>query len=153
MRKDKYHSSAFLRQLGISSFLFIIYSVFIAITLNKNLLPWLVSSRRTAVSVENVLSFIFFPPRNVTHLVQNVKMFQDVDKSTDQLATQALNQQMKMCGVRPELYLVILSTILKGSGTSLSCEWSLTHSFLQAGCATQLLLLLVGVLHQKYVCW
>lgn len=72
--------------------------------------------------MENVLSFGFFPPRNVTHLVQNVKKFQDVDKSTDQLATQALNQQMKMCGVRPELYLVILSTILKGSGTSLSCE-------------------------------
>lgn len=50
-------------------------------------------------------------------------MFQAVDKSTDQLAIYALNQQMKMHRGRPELCrLVTLSNILKGSETSLTYE-------------------------------
>lgn len=56
-------------------------------------------------------------------LVQDIKNFQTVDKSSDQLVTCALTQPMKMCGGGPERYLLVtLPNILKCSETSLTCE-------------------------------
>lgn len=71
------------------------------------------------------MCFPCLSPRNVTHVVQDVRMFQAVDKSTDLLAIYALNQQMKMHRGRPErCRLVTLSNILKGSETSLNIHLS-----------------------------
>jgi len=64
--------------------------------------------------------FLFFPPEMLSVMF---RMFQAVDKSTEQLATYALNQQNEVHGGKPELYrLAMPSNTLKGSEPALTYE-------------------------------